>query len=294
LWVPPQESSVLAHAADASSSAPIAVLGASGRTGALCVTACLARGLPVRALTRSGSWTNPLDSNENNNLLTVEACNVKDPQALEQSLKGCRGVIYAASASKNGGAAKEIDHLGVVQAGQVCLSEKIPRYVVISSTATTRPNSLGFKFTNLLVNRIMDEKRIGEQEIIAMYNTNNNHADTASSFTIIRPGGLEEPTKNEVLGPAFLEISQGDVLAGIVSRADLAEVAVELAIDNTSNLRNTAVELYYTDSAQPCERQFKSFLTNGLVPRLHGETYAQLLGGIEPGIDYYNTAAVSS
>ena len=57
LLLPPQE----AHA----SSLPIAVLGASGRTGALCVTACLERGIPVKALTRSGSWTNP-DSSSNN------------------------------------------------------------------------------------------------------------------------------------------------------------------------------------------------------------------------------------
>ena len=85
-----------------------------------------------------------------------------------------------------------------------------------------------------------------------------------------------------------LEISQGDVLAGIVSRADLAEVAVELAVSNSANLRNTALELYYTDSTQPCERQFKSMMTSGVVPRLNGyDTYADLLAGVKPGVDYY-------
>ena len=85
-----------------------------------------------------------------------------------------------------------------------------------------------------------------------------------------------------------LEISQGDVLAGIVSRADLAEVAVELAASNAENLRNTALELYYTDSAQPCERQFKSMMTSGVVPRLSGYgTYDELLAGVKSGVDYY-------
>ena len=85
-----------------------------------------------------------------------------------------------------------------------------------------------------------------------------------------------------------MEISQGDALAGIVSRADLAEVAVELASSNAANLRNTALELYYADSAQPCERQFKSTMTNGAVPRLRGyDTYADLLAGVQHGMDYY-------
>jgi len=271
-------------------SQPIAILGASGRTGALCVTACLSRGVPVRALTRSGSWEPPLLVGDNNNedvinnkLLSVTACDVKDPKALTQGLQGCRGVIYAASASKKGGNAKEIDNEGVVQAGSVCLAEKIPRYVVISSTATTRPNSLGFKFTNVF-GGIMDQKRLGEQGVQAAYNNNNK---SSSSYTILRPGGLEEPKKNEVLGPSALEISQGDALAGIVSRADLAEVAVELALSTAPNLQNTAVELYYTDSAQPCERQFKSEMSNGKVPRLHGSTYEELFRDIQPDIDYY-------
>jgi len=85
-----------------------------------------------------------------------------------------------------------------------------------------------------------------------------------------------------------LEISQGDALAGIVSRADLAEVAVELAASNAPNLRNTALELYYADSAQPCEGQFKSALTSGVVPRLNGyDTYDALLAGVKAGVDYY-------
>ena len=261
--------------------APIAVLGASGRTGALCVMACLERGLPVRALTRSGSWEPPEPLENNQNLLTVLPCDVKDAAAIEKGIQGCQGVIYAASASKKGGNAKLIDNLAVVAAGNACRKQNVGRYVVISSTATTRPKSLGYQFTNVF-GGIMEEKRKGETGIQAMYNSGDNEP----SYTILRPGGLEEPKLNKVLGPSSLEISQGDTLAGIVSRADLAQVAVELALSNAINLKNTAVELYYTDSAQACEGRFKPLLTNGVTPRLHGDTYQELLRGIRPGIDY--------
>lgn len=277
-------------AADSSNAAPIAVLGASGRTGALCVSACLSRGIPVRALTRSGVWVPPESSKDinsnsdinSNPLLTVSACNVKDQDEILNGVKGCQGVIYAASASKQGGKAQEIDNLGVVAAAQACLSQNVNRYVVLSSTATTRPNSLGYKFTNVL-GGIMDEKRKGEEGVQQLYST----VPKSLSYTIVRPGGLEEPKKNEILGPKALEISQGDVLAGIISRADLAEATVELTRCTNPNLRNTALELYYTDSAQPCERKFSTIFKNGEAPRLHGDSYEELFRGIKPDIDYF-------
>ena len=267
---------------------PVAVLGATGRTGALCVTACLERGIPVRALTRSGNWQPPTTGGEddgsvlvNNPLLTVATCDLKDINAIQNGVRGCRGVIYAASASKNGGNAKEIDNIAVVNAANACLRANVDRYVVLSSTATTRPKSLGYIFTNVM-GGIMDEKRVGELGVLEVYSSSNS---PTCSYTMIRPGGLEEPKKNEVLGPKSLEISQGDTLTGIVSRADLAEVAVELAISNAPNLRNTAIELYYGDSVQPCERRFKSQLKDGI--RLHGSTYEELLSGIQPKIDCF-------
>jgi uncharacterized protein YbjT (DUF2867 family) len=263
---------------------PLAVLGASGRTGALCVAACLNRGIPVRALTRSGTWPPPKLEKKisvpNGELLTVGMCDIKDPASIRQGIKGCQGVIYAASASKNGGDAKAIDNVGVVDAAEACIKEGVGRYVFISSTATTRPLSMGYKFTNVL-GGIMEEKRNGEVGVRDLYETAKG-----LSYTLIRPGGIDEP-KNVVLGPAALEVSQGDALAGIVSRADLAQFAVELTLSDASNLRNTAVELYYTFSAQPCEGRFKDFVRNGIAPRIHGQSYEELIAGIQPNIDYY-------
>ena len=273
----------------AAADAPIAVLGASGRTGALCVTTCLQQGIPVRALTRTGVWPpsfiESAGNNNNNPLLTVGACNVQDPAAIAKGIQGCSAVIYAASASAQGGNAKAIDNVGVVSAAQACWEARVSRYIVLSSTATTRPKSLGYIFTNLLVGGIMEEKRLGELAVAQLYDSRSR--SSSGSYTIIRPGGLEEPKQNIVLGPSALEISQGDVLTGIVSRADLAALAVAVARSSRPNLRNTALELYYTDSVQPCETKFQKLVSNGQAPRLHGTTYEELLEDVQPGIDYF-------
>lgn len=202
---------------------PIAILGASGKTGALCVAACLRRGIPVRALTRSGEWP-PTDKKisltavnfdgniVDNPLLTIAACDVKDATSLDINLAGCRGVIYAASASKKGGNSKEIDFDGVVAAADACVKNGVSRYVLLSSGGTTRPNSLGFKFTEMAVAGIMTNKRLGE---VGMNDVFAN--SKSSSYTIVRPGGLDEPKQNIINGPSALEISQGDVLVSVYS-----------------------------------------------------------------------------
>uniref|UniRef100_A0A7S4EKW8 NAD(P)-binding domain-containing protein n=2 Tax=Pseudo-nitzschia australis TaxID=44445 RepID=A0A7S4EKW8_9STRA len=165
---------------------------------------------------------------------------------------------------------------------------------MISSTATTRPKSLGYVFTNLGVGgNIMGEKRNGELGLIEAYKKQQESSSSSSpSYTIIRPGGLEEPKRNKVLGPSVLEISQGDVFSGIISRADVAEITVELALSEAPNVKNTAVELYYTDSVVPVENRFKSLLKSSSEGeqrsnlRLHGRTYSELFQGIQSNVDF--------
>jgi nucleoside-diphosphate-sugar epimerase len=272
--------------------APIAVLGASGRTGALCVASCLRRGLPVKALTRSGNWPPPkIDLSSvgytgdvsSDSLLTVSACDVKDANSLASSLAGCRAVIYAASASKSGGNSKEIDCDGVIAAGEACLKNNVGRYIVISSGSTTRPNSLGFKFTEMAVAGIMTNKRLGEVGVAQMYANNGK-----SSYVIIRPGGLDEPKVKTIQGPSALEISQGDVLAGFVNRADVAEVSVEMAMSSAQNVRNTAFELYYNNNVVPVDKKYRKYVNadDDVVKRLRGDTYQELFNGIKANYDY--------
>jgi hypothetical protein len=323
----------------------IAIIGANGRTGSLCVNACLRRGIPVTALTRTGVWRAPEEDDlvYDKSLLTIGQCDVTkgldnnesngDNEStsineIRNNIKGCNSVIYAASASKQGGTPYQVDDIGVVNTAKACIKENISKFILISSTATTRPKSLGYIFTNLSVGGIMDEKRKGELAVIDCYNKNNELLSSSSSsssssstsslpsYTIIRPGGLEEPKQNKILGPTSLEVSQGDVLAGIISRADLAEFTIEVASTSTSgsssssspqNTKNTAIEVYYTNSVVACESKFKKqFLTSSLsssvgsssndieqeekeLPptRLHGSSYATLLEGVRSNIDFY-------
>lgn len=229
---------------------------------------------------------------DTSNLLSVSKCDVasNDLEALTKTLEGCSAVIYAASASKKGGTALEVDNKGVCKVAEAAVAAKVSRYVVISSTSTTRPKSLGYIFTNMGVGgNIMGEKRSGEVGTMAAYQN-----QSPLSYTIVRPGGLEEPKRNKVLGPSVLEISQGDVFAGIISRADVAEVTVELAVSESPNVKNTAVELYYSDSVLEVEGKFKSLLAAAKIEgspenkklRLHGSTYSELFEGIRPGIDF--------
>ncbi len=273
--------------------APVAVLGASGKTGALCVASLLRRGLPVVALTRSGEWPpkkvdlNAVgfdgDATTSNPLLKIQACDVKNIESLSTSLSGCRAVVYAASASKKGGNSKEVDGDGVIAAGNACLQQNVGRYVVISSGSTTRPNSLGFKFTEMAVAGIMTQKRRGEVGVRDAYSNNQS----GLSYTILRPGGLDEPKQNIIQGPSALEITQGDVLAGFVSRADVAEVAVELALSSAPNLKNTACELYYRNKVVPVDKGFKKYLQDGAdLDRLYGESYNELFQRVKPNYDY--------
>ena len=270
---------------------------------------CLRRGIPVKALTRTGEWKAPPTpdgavttyTGDTSNLLTIDRCDVTsiDLDALTQLLQGCSAVIYAASASKQGGAAIQVDNQGVAKVARASLGANVPRTIVISSTSTTRPKSLGYIFTNLGVGgNIMGEKRNGELATMATFApTTQNYSDAAGSccsYTIVRPGGLEEPKRNSVLGPLAVELSQGDVFAGVISRADVAETTVELALSNAPNLRNTAVELYYANSVVEVQGSYTKLLQAAKMEnspenkqlRLHGTTYAELFENVRPNIDF--------
>ena len=69
-------------------------------------------------------------------------------------------MIFAASASRKGGKAKEVDYIGVENVAKECVRLKVPKLVVISSGAITKPDSLGFKFTNVF-GQIMEYKLKG-------------------------------------------------------------------------------------------------------------------------------------
>ena len=204
----------------------IVVLGAGGKTGKLIVQKLQDSGVPVAATSRTTTNTD-----------------VTKIESLESAIKGASAVIFAASASSKGGTAEKVDYLGVENTAKECVRLKVPRLVVISSAAVTRPSSLGFKITNLF-GKIMEYKLQGEDALRAVYGS-----DPSLSYTIIRPGGLQD---GDALGVSKLEINQGDAVAGEIRRADVAESAIAAAISKKIP-SNTIFEIYNKEGAGPLE-----------------------------------------
>jgi nucleoside-diphosphate-sugar epimerase len=61
------------------------------------------------------------------------ACDVTDPFAVKLACEGTRAVIFAASASKQGGSPSVVDNLGLVNVAKACIEANVPHLVVVSS-----------------------------------------------------------------------------------------------------------------------------------------------------------------
>lgn len=214
-----------AHAEE-SNAGKIVVLGSGGKTGKLIVQKLQSQGVPVAATGRTTTNTD-----------------VTKIETLESAIKGASAVIFAASASSKGGSAEKVDYIGVENTAKECVRLKVPRLVVISSAAVTRPSSLGFKITNLF-GRIMEYKLQGEDALRDAY-----AADSSLSYAIIRPGGLQD---GDALGVSKVEINQGDAVAGEIRRADVAESAIAAAMSKKIP-SNTIFEIYNKEGAGPLE-----------------------------------------
>jgi len=196
------------------------------------------RGVPVRPTSRSGASI--FDSLK----VQTVAADVTRIETLAGALENASAVIFAASASRKGGTAEQVDFIGVQNVAKECVRLKIPKLVVISSGAITRPNSMGYKFTNIFGN-IMDYKLKGENSLKAEYASAGNDI----SYVVIRPGGLGD---GKARGPAELAVNQGDAVSGEISRADVAECAVAAALSSKVP-RDVTFELYNIDGSGPLD-----------------------------------------
>uniref|UniRef100_A0A7S3UTL3 NAD(P)-binding domain-containing protein n=1 Tax=Heterosigma akashiwo TaxID=2829 RepID=A0A7S3UTL3_HETAK len=243
--------SILSPQSAFASPGPVVVLGAGGKTGKECVYSLLRNGVPCIATSRSGAPQ--LDAaavaaagggkKKEGALLSFAAANVVQETTLTEVITpGIAGVIFAASASKKGGTAKEVDYEGLVKVAKACIAAEVPRLVVVSSGGVSKPDSAVYKFLNLF-GEIMKYKVMGEDEVKALYAAAGN---PALGYTVVRPGGLtEEPAK----GVAALELNQGDTKSGRIARADVAEIAVRALLDPAA--KNTVFECYDADTSKP-------------------------------------------
>ncbi len=223
---------------------PITIIGSNGKSGSECVGACLSRSIPVRATSRSGIYSG-IYSNAAaaDKLLSTTPCDVTIPSTISSAVEGSRAVVFAASASKQGGTAAAVDNEGLVNVAKACIAAKVPVLVIISSGAVTKPDSPVYKFLNLF-GKIMEEKIKGEDTVRALY---KNVDGCGCTYTVIRPGGL---TEEEGKGVAALELNQGDTKSGRIARADVASLCIEASI-YPQLAGGTTFECYDADTAKP-------------------------------------------
>jgi hypothetical protein len=120
-WRPHREARRTTSVAD------VAVIGAGGPTGRLCVQEAVDRGMSVRAIvrdpTKHGGWPPSV---------TVVAGDVTQPASLTAALNGARSVVFAAAAAKFFDA-DSVDHLGVQAAAAASRDLGVGHFVLVSS-----------------------------------------------------------------------------------------------------------------------------------------------------------------
>ncbi len=171
-------------------------------------------------------------------------CDVTIPSTIQSAIEGSRAVIFAASASKQGGTAKAVDNEGLVNVAKACIAAKVPSLVIVSSGAVTKPDSPVYKFLNLF-GKIMEEKIKGEDAVRSLYSSSGS--DSVCTYTVIRPGGLTEEAAE---GVGALELNQGDTKSGRIARADVASLCIE-ATFFPQLTGGTTFECYAADTAKP-------------------------------------------
>ncbi|CAN0446200.1 unnamed protein product, partial [Ectocarpus sp. 12 AP-2014] len=227
--------------ASAATSSDVTVLGAGGKTGRECVEYLASKGTGeavARSLTNKEGEPLAFTSTKG---ITIETADVTVPSSLPGVIKGASAVIFASSASKQGGSAKAVDYEGKAFAenrefaAPACLEAKVPRLVVVSSGGVATPDSSIYKFLNLF-GEIMSWKIQGEdQQLRSMY-----AAQDVCHYTIVRPGGL---TLDPPRGVTAIELNQGDTKSGRIARADVARICVESIYSRKAE--DCTLECYY-------------------------------------------------
>ena len=228
---------------------PICVIGCNGRTGSEVVKYLLAQNEPIKATSRTGEYIDAASAPEGA-MLEQSLCDVTDPKSVQLACADTSAVIFAASASKNGGTPSAVDNAGLVNVAKACIDANVPHLVVVSSGAVTKPSSPVYQFLNLF-GKIMEEKIRGEDAVRKLYAEHNQKISEGGekklTYTIIRPGGL---TLDPPRGVAAIELNQGDTKSGRLARADVAALCVE-SLKYPQLTGETTVECYDADTGAP-------------------------------------------
>lgn len=231
---------------------PVAIIGGGGRTGMAVAEYLTGESGQMYAVTMTRSGKDPfriikLPSTNKDRLRhydDIVDVTVKDSlhtafQEIKPSV-----VVYAASASKQGGNSFDVDDRGVKNVAIECKNIGA-KLILISALALDRPESKSFQITNTLggyLDKIMEAKLNGEE---------NARSIMGSEYIIIRPGVLlSGKSKN---GANDIELNQGDTIGGGLSRDELSGIVVG-AIQNGKY--GITVEVYRKVTATKLQPEF--------------------------------------
>lgn len=250
---------------------PVAIVGGSGRTG-MAVAESLADPAfgNMHAVTLSRSGKDPFQivklpqSTRDHLKHKSEPFDVREsPETVLANLRAVSPsvVVYAASASRQGGNAFDVDDRGVEKVAAAC-KELGALFVLVSALAVDRPDSKSYQITNTLGGNyqgIMDAKYNGETKTRAI----------GGDYVIVRPGVLL--SGKSTTGPSGIELNQGDTIGGGLSRDELAGVVVgaiqsralqqqqQKTAKKTEGNKGTGitVEAYRRSTAQKLEKKYE-------------------------------------
>jgi hypothetical protein len=274
LFLSPMESLSATPAIGTTPQNPVAILGAGGKSGIEVAQALAKEGLYCVTMSRSGRdpFKNIKLKPEVQSFIThyEPGVNVLDKEGMELALKdvGASGIIYCASASRQGGTAFQVDDDGVGNAAQAA-SDLKARFILVSALAIDRPNSKSYQITNTLGGNyqgIMDAKLQGEEKVRSILSRTKD-------YVIVRPGVLLNGVSRN--GAIDMEVNQGDMIGGGLTRDELAGVTVGAL---TSGKKGVTVEVYRRSTATALQPNFT--IPSGYEKS--STTYEGLFENVEP------------
>ena len=240
--------------ASAAAAAPVLILGGSGRTAMEVAEALASRGTPVVVSTRTGSYPYAKVKLPADLLPYVspypDPVDVRDASAVEAAVRGsgAGAVVYAASASRAGGNAAEVDGDGAANAARAAKGTGA-RLVLVSALALDRPGSKSYRVTNTMggyIDHILDEKLRGEEAVRTVLGRGTGN------YVILRPGPLlKGRTKG---GASGIELNQGDTVGGGLSRDELAGLVAGAVASDAA--RGVTVECYRSQTATALQPEY--------------------------------------
>ena len=204
------------------------VAGATGALGQQIVSRLLRQNKHVRALVRDKAKGRAL-LGENLELVLGD---MRQIDTLHEAVQNVATVICVAGTRTPEGAngPQAVDYEGVRNLVNAAKGADVQHFLLISSLGVTNDNHPLNNF-----GRVLEWKKRGEDALRA--------SDVA--YTIVRPGSLTD----EPGGQRALKLDQGDKISGRVSRADVADIALQALTHPRAH--NATFEVIEVEGQQP-------------------------------------------